>query len=138
MQLSEAQKIAESLNYTTQIENEKLVQAIAQDYITNEVLMIAFMNKEAVIKTLITGKVWYWSTSRKKLWFKGEESGNFQLIKEIYVDCDENALLLKVEQVSGACHEGYKTCFYRKLENGKFKVVLKQIFKPEEVYRHIK
>ena len=134
MQISVAKKIAKLLNYDIQIDNEKLIQAITQDYKTNEVLMIAFMNKEAILRTLATGKVHYWSASRKKLWFKGEESGNFQLVKEIYVDCDENALLLKVEQTGGACHKGYKTCFYREIKDGKFKAVLKPIFKPEEVY----
>jgi phosphoribosyl-AMP cyclohydrolase len=97
------------------------VVAIVQDE-KGEVLMVAYMNKEAIEKTLKTGKMHYYSRSRKKLWLKGEESGNFQFVKEIYIDCDGDALLFKVEQKGGACHEGYYTCFFRKFENGEFKI----------------
>ncbi len=92
-----------------------LVPAIAQDYKTGEILMLAYMNKEAFLKTLETGKVHYWSRSRKKLWLKGEESGHFQLLKELYIDCDEDTVLVKIEQIGNtACHTGHRSCFYRK------------------------
>jgi phosphoribosyl-AMP cyclohydrolase len=94
-----------------------LIPAIAQDWKTGEVLMLAYMNEESLKKTLESKQAWYYSRSRKKLWHKGEESGNFQNIKEIYYDCDNDTLLLKIEQVGGiACHTGNRSCFYRKLE----------------------
>ncbi|RLG38833.1 MAG: phosphoribosyl-AMP cyclohydrolase [Candidatus Alkanophagales archaeon] len=108
-----------------------LIHAIAQDYKTGEVLMLAHMNREALEKTLETGVAHYWSRSRKKLWKKGETSGHLQIVREILVDCDGDALLLKVEQVGGACHTGYRSCFFRTL-NGK--VVGKKVFEPEEKY----
>jgi phosphoribosyl-AMP cyclohydrolase len=111
-----------------------LVVAIVQDE-KGEVLMVAYMNKEAIEKTLKTGKMHYYSRSRKKLWLKGEESGNFQFVKDIYIDCDGDALLFKVEQKGGACHEGYYSCFFRKFENNEFKIVGKKIFEPKEVYK---
>lgn len=93
-----------------------LVPAIAQDYKTGEVLMMAYMNREAVEKTLSSGKAHYFSRSRKKLWLKGETSGHFQHIKGIYYDCDVDTILLKVEQVGAACHTGARSCFYREIE----------------------
>jgi phosphoribosyl-AMP cyclohydrolase len=96
-----------------------LVPAIVQDHETGEVLMVAFMNQEAWKATLSTGRATYYSRSRQKLWIKGETSGNFQIVKEILVDCDEDTVLLKVEQRGGmACHTGHRSCFYRKVENG--------------------
>ncbi|MEI7777453.1 MAG: phosphoribosyl-AMP cyclohydrolase [bacterium] len=93
-----------------------LIPAVIQDYQTNEVLMIGFMNEEAYQKTLETGRVWYWSRTRNKLWNKGETSGNFQNVKEIFVDCDDDSLLIKVEQVGGiTCHTGNRTCFFTKI-----------------------
>lgn len=92
-----------------------LIPAIAQDFKTGEVLMLAYMNKEALEKTRAEGRAWYFSRSRGKLWLKGETSKNFQYIKEIYYDCDEDALLLKVEQIGVACHTGNRSCFYRKI-----------------------
>jgi phosphoribosyl-AMP cyclohydrolase len=111
-----------------------LVVAIVQDE-KGEVLMVAYMNKEAIEKTLKTGKMHYYSRNRKKLWLKGEESGNFQFVKDIYIDCDGDALLFKVEQKGGACHQGYYSCFFRKFENGEFKIFRKKIFEPKEVYK---
>ncbi|MDQ1331152.1 MAG: phosphoribosyl-AMP cyclohydrolase [Thermodesulfobacteriota bacterium] len=106
-----------------------LVPAIVQDYETGEVLMLAFMNQESWEATLSTGRATYFSRSRQKLWIKGETSGNFQIIKEILVDCDEDTVLLKVEQRGGAaCHTGYRSCFYRKIENGSLTNVGKLIF----------
>ena len=112
-----------------------LVPAIVQDYETGEVLMLAFMNQAAWEATLSTGKATYFSRSRQKLWIKGETSGNYQIIKEILVDCDEDTVLLKVEQRGGAaCHTGYRSCFYRKMENGTLTDIGKLIFNPQEVY----
>ena len=93
-----------------------LIPAIAQDHETKEVLMIAYMNRESLETTIKDGKATYWSRSRKKLWTKGETSGHFQVIKEIYYDCDLDALLLMVDQKGPACHTGNKSCFYRKLK----------------------
>ena len=112
-----------------------LVPAIVQDHYTGEVLMLAYMNQEAWNRTLATGRAHFWSRSRKKLWCKGETSGHIQEIREIYVDCDLDTVLLKVHQVGGAaCHEGYRSCFYRKVEGGKLKVVDTRVFDPMEVY----
>ncbi|MCM8803662.1 MAG: phosphoribosyl-AMP cyclohydrolase [Candidatus Omnitrophica bacterium] len=111
-----------------------LVTGVIQD-LKGEILMVAWMNKEAIEKTLQTGKMHYYSRSRKKLWLKGEESGNFQYVKEIYIDCDGDTLLFKVEQKGVACHEGYYTCFFRKFENGEFKIVKERIFQPKDLYK---
>lgn len=92
-----------------------LIPAIIQDYKTDEVLMLAYMNKESLKKTLKTGRTHFWSRSRKKLWLKGETSGNFQTVHRVFFDCDSDALLFKVHQKGVACHTGNKTCFYRKL-----------------------
>ena len=91
-----------------------LVTAIAQDASTNCVLMVACMNRETLKETLETGKMVYYSRSRKKRWLKGETSGHFQAVREVYVDCDGDALLFKIDQTGGACHEGYASCFFRK------------------------
>jgi len=112
-----------------------LVPAIIQDAETGKVLMLAYMNKTAWQKTLETGKAWFYSRSRDKQWMKGEESGNVQNVKEIFVDCDEDTVLLKVEQVGkAACHKGYVSCFFRKL-NGDVNIVEEKIFDPESVYK---
>lgn len=105
--------------------------AIAQDYQTGEVLMLAYMNDEALRLTRETGKAHYWSRSRGKLWRKGEESGHEQRVKEILIDCDEDTILLKVEQIGGACHTGYRSCFYRTIDGD---VVGEKVFEPEEAY----
>lgn len=96
-----------------------LVPAVAQDYISGKVLMVAYMNEESLRMTIETGKATYFSRSRQKLWVKGENSGNIQLVKEILVDCDEDTLILKVDPQGPACHTGHQTCFYRKIEDGK-------------------
>lgn len=98
-----------------------LIPAIAQDYATGEVLMMAWMNREALEKTLETKKVHYWSRSRQKLWLKGETSGHFQALKSIRLDCDGDTLLLGIEQTGGACHTGNHSCFYREIDEGKVK-----------------
>lgn len=102
-------KILEMLKFN----NEGLIPAVIQDYKNGKVLMVAYMNKEAVEKTIETGMTHLWSRSRKKLWQKGETSGNYQSVREIYIDCDEDTLLLKVEQAGVACHTGEVSCFYR-------------------------
>jgi phosphoribosyl-AMP cyclohydrolase len=109
-----------------------LIPAIVQDCITGEVLMLAYMNDDALVKTRETGKAHYWSRSRKKLWLKGETSGNFQIVKEIRIDCDNDAILLLVEQKGGACHTGYRSCFYRTIDG---ETVGQKVFEPKDVYR---
>ena len=122
-----------------------LIPCVTTDHVTNEVLMFAFMNAESLALTLETGKASYWSRSRSKLWVKGEESGNAQLVKELRVDCDQDVILLKVDNVGGAaCHNGYKSCFYRKLVPGaraddagslKLELVGRPVFDPATVYK---
>jgi len=113
-----------------------LVPAIAQDYQTGEVLMLAFMNEAAWNATLTTGRATYYSRSRKCLWVKGETSGNVQRVREIRIDCDDDAVILKVEQVGGAaCHTGHRSCFYKKVENGAVHIEGQPVFDPKEVYR---
>jgi len=113
-----------------------LIPAVVQDYKTGEVLMLAFMNQEAWEATLSTGKATYYSRTRQQLWIKGETSGNIQIIKDIRIDCDDDTVVLKVDQVGGAaCHTGHKSCFYKKVEDGSIRIVGKPIFNPEEVYK---
>lgn len=112
-----------------------LVPAIAQEAQTGDVLMMAYMNREAWLATVATGKATYWSRSRGKLWVKGESSGNIQQVHEIWIDCDNDTILLKVTQIGGAaCHTGHRSCFYRRLEGNDFTVVGEPLFDPEKVY----
>jgi phosphoribosyl-AMP cyclohydrolase len=113
-----------------------LLPAIVQDYRTGEVLMLAYINKLAWEKTLETGKAHYWSRSRKSLWLKGETSGHVQLIKDIFVDCDQDTVVFKVEQLGGAaCHTGYRSCFYRKVTGSELTIhEQERIFDPAAVY----
>jgi phosphoribosyl-AMP cyclohydrolase len=116
----------------------ELIPVIAQDDATGDVLMLAYMNEEAYRETLATGRVCYYSRSRKKLWRKGEESGHVQELKSIYFDCDADTLLVKVNQVGGAaCHEGYRSCFFRKIEpaTGNVTIVGERVFDPAAVYK---
>jgi phosphoribosyl-AMP cyclohydrolase len=137
------------LNFKHKIKDQNLIIAIAQDYKTSQVLMVAYMNKEALEKTLKTKNVYYWSTSRNKLWLKGESSNHIQKVKEIFIDCDMDAVLLKVEQNGAACHEGYYSCFFRELNQEKIAkknydlneidekdmdVILNKVFNPKDVY----
>ena len=116
--------------------DDGLVQVVTQDVSSNKVLMVAWMNREALKLTVKTSEAHYWSRSRKKLWHKGEESGHVQKVKEILLDCDEDVLLLKVEQVGGiACHTGRHNCFFNKLEQGQWIVAEPVIKSPEEIYR---
>src|SRR4051812_48412449 len=113
-----------------------LVPAIAQDADTGEVLMLAWMNREAYEETLRTGRACYYSRSRSRLWRKGEESGNVQEVRGVYVDCDADTILLKVHQIGGAaCHEGYPSCFFRRVEGDSVQVVGERVFDPAKVYK---
>ena len=133
------------LNFRLEINDEKLVIAIAQDYQTNDILMVAFMNKEAVEESLRTKKAHYYSTSRGKQWMKGESSGNVQIIKEMFIDCDADAIILKVDQIGAACHEGYRSCFFRQIDlkeeinidnltDKEVKIISERLFDPKEMY----
>ena len=114
--------------------NNGLISVVAQDYKTNEVLMVAFANEDAVRETLKSGIVTYWSRSRNKLWKKGETSGHVQKLKQAFVDCDGDCLLVKVEQIEAACHTGQYSCFFRELTGSGFKVIGEKIFNPDDVY----
>ena len=112
-----------------------MVPVITQDEATGEVLMMAYMNPEAFAETLRTGRACYFSRSRNRLWRKGEESGNVQEVRGVYVDCDGDALLLKVRQIGGAaCHEGYPSCFFRRVSEDDVQVVAQRVFDPRQVY----
>ncbi len=112
-----------------------LVTAIAQDHATGEILMVAYMNEESFAKTLELGEVVYWSTSRNELWHKGESSGNVQVVKELRVDCDGDAVLLKVEQKGdAACHTGKRSCFFNLRRDDSWVDDGRQVFDPDEVY----
>ena len=116
--------------------DDGLVQVVTQESASNKVLMVAWMNRTALKLTVQTGEAHYWSRSRKKLWHKGEESGHVQKVKEIRLDCDDDVLLLMVEQVGGiSCHTGRHNCFFNKLEDGQWAVVEPVIKNPEEIYR---
>lgn len=111
-----------------------LVPVIAQDYDTGQVLMVAYMNRESLQQTLETGRMTYWSRSRKRLWVKGEHSGHLQHVQEFRIDCYGNALLFKVTQEGGACHTGYRSCFYRRWDGARWGVDGEKVFEPSEVY----
>ncbi len=116
-------------------DSQGLVPAIVQDVRNLEILMMAWMSKDALKMTLSTGKVHFWSRSRQKIWLKGEESGHYQWIREIWLDCDGDALLLKVEQTQAACHLGYRSCFFRKMDKGgNLKILGKKVFEPAKIY----
>ena len=133
-----------NINFRHEINGIPVITAVAQDAKTNEILMLANMNREALIKTIKTGKAHYWSTSRNQLWLKGESSGHFQEVEEILVDCDMDAIVLKITQTGAACHEGYKSCFFRKLagdsididdiQDEDVEIILERLVNPEDVY----
>lgn len=133
------------MNFRLEKNGENLIIAVAQDYQTNDVLMVAFMNQEALEETLKTKKAHYYSTSRGKQWMKGESSGNTQNVKEILVDCDADAIILKIDQKGAACHEGYRSCFFRQLnletqditniKPDEIKIISKRLFDPKEMYK---
>jgi phosphoribosyl-AMP cyclohydrolase len=113
-----------------------LIPAIIQEQSTGRVLMMAWMNRESLIKTIETGKTWFWSRSRKKLWMKGETSGHVQIVKNVAFDCDADTLLIQVEQIGPACHEGYKSCFFRSVgPDGKnLTITEERMVNPKDVY----
>jgi phosphoribosyl-AMP cyclohydrolase len=116
-----------------------LIPAVVQDYKDNSVLMVAYMNKNSVLETLRTGNATYWSRSRQKYWIKGEESGNFQKVKAMFIDCDLDTIVIKVRQIGGAaCHTGYRSCFFTRIfpaAGAKPAVVGKKVFDPEKRYK---
>ena len=114
---------------------DRLLPALAQDAVTGQVLMLAYMNRAAWEQTLATGEATYFSRSRGQLWKKGEQSGHVQRVREIYVDCDGDTILLKVEQAGGAaCHKGYESCFFRQWDGKEFQSVGRRVFDPQQVY----
>ncbi|WP_296796475.1 phosphoribosyl-AMP cyclohydrolase [uncultured Methanobrevibacter sp.] len=133
------------INFRHEINGVNVITAVAQDAVSGEILMIANMNKEALEKTIETGKAHYWSTSRNQQWLKGESSGHTQEVEEILVDCDMDAIVLKIKQNGAACHEGYYSCFFRDLDlknspdiddlkDEDLKINQKRVFNPDEVY----
>lgn len=124
-------EILDQLNYDA----DGLIPAIVQDIENGDVLMLGYMNRNAVERTLREGMVCFWSRSRNKYWVKGETSGHFQLVKDVYVDCDQDTLLIKVTQIGATCHEGYRSCFYRKATpKGALEVVAERLVDPKEIY----
>ena len=116
--------------------SDGLIPAIAQDHQTGDILMVAWMNREALQLTEQEQRAVYWSRSRQKLWRKGEESGHVQTVKEIRLDCDEDVIILKIEQLGGiACHTGRRSCFYRKLTDGEWQTVETVIKDPKDIYQ---
>jgi phosphoribosyl-AMP cyclohydrolase len=131
--MTDIDQILEKLKF----DEEGLIPAVAQDYRTGEILMLAHMNLQSVRMTVETGEAVYWSRERKKLWHKGEESGNFQKIKEFLIDCDGDSVVLKVEQIGGAaCHTGNRSCFSTKIVNGRLVDIGIRVFDPAKVYKH--
>ena len=116
-------------------DDKGLIPVILQDFENGEILMFAFMNRESLGMTLKTKLATYWSRSRKKLWVKGESSGHTQEVKEVYFDCDADALLLKIKQNVAACHTGYRSCFFNKVEGDQVKAVGEKLFDEEKVYK---
>jgi phosphoribosyl-AMP cyclohydrolase len=131
-------RIEEGSDFTPEFDSNGLITTIAQDAKTGQVLMAAFMNRQALDLTIQTGFATYFSTSRQKLWKKGEQSGHFQKVEQILVDCDQNCLLLKVTVDAGQCHVGYQSCFYRALKKGvgkKLEFIAEKVYDPEKTYK---
>ncbi len=129
--------MAQTMNALEQVQfdDQGLIPAIAQDYVTGEILMFAWMNKESLMLSIEKNQAVYYSRSRQKLWFKGEESGHMQIIKDIYADCDRDVILLKVEQVGDiACHTGRRSCFFQKLDDNDWQITSKAIKDPKDIY----
>jgi len=116
--------------------NDGLLPAIVQEYESGDILMLAYINRESWERTLKTGKAHFWSRSRKKIWLKGETSGHVQIIHDILIDCDNDTVVFKVEQVGGAaCHTGYRSCFFRRINGQELQIIGGKIFNPDTVYR---
>ncbi|OVE82115.1 phosphoribosyl-AMP cyclohydrolase [bacterium K02(2017)] len=114
-----------------------LIVGVIQDYNNNQVLMVGYFNKEAISQTLEQKKVTFFSRSKKRLWLKGEKSGHIQLVKQVYFDCDKDALLIKVEQKVAACHQGYRSCFYSQWDQDQVKIIENKEFEPDQIYSEI-
>jgi len=114
--------------------DDGLIPAIIQEEGTGRVLMMAWMNADSIRDTIETGKTHFWSRSRQKYWMKGESSGNTQQVKDVAYDCDGDTLLIQVEQIGAACHEGYKSCFFRSVKDGEGEVTEERLMDPEELY----
>jgi phosphoribosyl-AMP cyclohydrolase len=127
--------IEEGLEFSPKFDSNGLITAISQDAKTGEILMVAYMNKEALDLTIQTGRATFYSRSRKKLWKKGEESGHFQEIEQILVDCDQDCIILKVTVDDGQCHVGYQSCFYRAIDHQKLKFIAEKVYDPQKVYK---
>jgi phosphoribosyl-AMP cyclohydrolase len=136
--MSAEKNVEDSLEFTPKFDSNGLIPAIAQDSKTGQVLMAAYMNREAIELTIQTGYATYFSRSRRKLWKKGEESGHCQKVEQILVDCDQDCLVLKVTVDAGQCHTGYQSCFYRALTKTggkKLKLIAKKVYDPKKVYK---
>jgi len=118
------EEFLDSLKY----DKDGLITCVVQDYVNGDVLMVAYMNRDSVKETLKSKRTCFWSRSRQKFWIKGETSGNVQRVKEFLVDCDKDCIVCKVEAVGAACHEGYRSCFFREIdEEGNAKIILEQL-----------
>ena len=136
--MSANKTIEEGLEFTPKFDENGLIPAIAQDAKTGQVLMVGYMNRAALDLTIQTGFATYFSRSRQKLWKKGEESGHFQKVEQILVDCDQDCLILKVTVEAGQCHTGYQSCFYRALKKGgnkELKFIAEKVYDPQKVYK---
>jgi len=134
----ESKQIEEGLEFTPKFNADGLIPAIAQDDATGQILMVAWMNREALDHTIATGRATYYSRSRKKLWRKGEESGHVQTVQRILVDCDQDCLILKVAVDEGQCHVGYQSCFYRALKPAsaaELEFIAEKVYDPRAAYR---
>jgi len=136
--VSTKQNIEEGLEFTPKFDDHGLIHAVAQDAKTGQILMVAFMNQQALELTIQTGYATYFSRSRQKLWKKGQDSGHVQKVQQILVDCDQDCLVLKVLVDAGQCHVGYQSCFYRALKKGsskELKFIAEKVYNPKETYK---
>ena len=136
--MSASKKIEEGLEFTPKFGADGLITAISQDAKTNDVLMVAYMNDEALKLTLETGNAVFFSRSRQKLWRKGEESGHVQKVQQVLVDCDQDCLILKVNVDQGQCHVGYQSCFYREIIKGsqtEMNLIAEKVYDPAQAYK---
>ncbi|MFP4005356.1 MAG: phosphoribosyl-AMP cyclohydrolase [Candidatus Hadarchaeia archaeon] len=125
----EAEVVLEEANF-----KDGLITCVVRDFRDGEILMVAFMNERALRETLTSGYMTYWSRSRKEIWRKGEESGNKQKLRKVRIDCDADAFLFNVEPEGPACHKGYRSCFFREVEDGNIRRIMEQEFNPDNVY----
>ena len=136
--MAQDNQIEQGLDFTPRFDSAGLITAIAQDFDTGQILMVAYMNKEALETTIKTGIATYYSRSRAKLWKKGEQSGHIQKVKQILTDCDQDCIILKVSVDQGQCHTGYQSCFYRALKkdsDNKLEKIAQKTFDPKKVYK---